>query len=82
VRKPVKVAAVKVPQVEVPAEPAVDPGRLLYTVAAAAEMLSLSRTELYAMVARVELQSLLIGHRRRIPRVALERYVERLLALE
>jgi excisionase family DNA binding protein len=53
-------------------------GRLLLTVEAAAELLSLGRTTVYELVSTGELESVKIGRSRRVPYDALRRYVDRL----
>lgn len=50
--------------------------RVAYRPAEAAEMLSISRSRIYELLATGELGSILIGRSRRIPREALERFVE------
>ena len=52
--------------------------RLLLTVEAAAELLSLGRTTVYELVATGELASVKIGRSRRIPYEALRRFIARL----
>ena len=52
-------------------------GRLLLTVEAAAELLSLGRTAVYDLVATGELTSVKIGRSRRVPYDALRLFVER-----
>ena len=65
----------------VPAEaPASPPGRLLYSVEEAAELLGIGRTFMFHLVATGEIASLKIGTRRRIPRDAIDAYIERLRA--
>lgn len=51
---------------------------LLLTMVEAADELRLSRTKFYELVARGELPTVQIDGSRRMARVALERYVERL----
>lgn len=53
--------------------------RLLLTPEEAAERLSLSRTTVYELVRKGRLQSVKIGRARRIPRAALQEYVETLV---
>jgi len=48
----------------------------------AARLLRVSRTAIYALLRDGELSSITIGHRRRIPRAALDEYVARRLAAE
>jgi excisionase family DNA binding protein len=50
--------------------------RLAFTVAEAADVLSLSRTELYRLVKRGEIRARRCGRRLLISRRALEQYVE------
>ena len=50
--------------------------RLVLTVAEAAELLGISRTHGYELVARGELPSLRLGRRIVVPRRALERLVD------
>ncbi len=57
-----------------PAAPA-----LLLTVNEAAQTLRLSRAQLYKLLNRGELQAVKIGSSRRVPMVALQAYIERLL---
>lgn len=52
--------------------------RVLYRVEDAAELLSIGRTSVYALIKNGELESVQIGHRRRVPADALAAYVERL----
>jgi excisionase family DNA binding protein len=52
--------------------------KLLYTIAEAAQVLSLSRAHLYRLIERSELASVLSGRARRVSRTALEAYVARL----
>jgi excisionase family DNA binding protein len=53
---------------------------LLVTVEEAAEALSLSRSQVYDLIAKRELDSVKIGRSRRITREALASYVESLAA--
>jgi excisionase family DNA binding protein len=55
-----------------------DEGRLLLTIEAVAELLSLGRTTVYELVATRELPSVKIGRSRRVSYQALHRFVERL----
>jgi excisionase family DNA binding protein len=50
--------------------------KLLLTPNEAAEALSISRSKLYELLARGEVESVLIGASRRIPVSALERFIE------
>jgi excisionase family DNA binding protein len=52
---------------------------LLYTPEGAAARIATGRTTVYALMASGELRSIKIGRSRRIPAVALEEYVEKLL---
>lgn len=49
---------------------------LLLTVGDAARLLAVGRTTLYALIKRGELRTVAIGRARRIPRAALEQFVE------
>jgi len=60
-----------------PPAPTVTP--TLLTVEQAAERLGLSRTAVYALIADGALKSIQIGKRRRVPAVAADEYVARLL---
>lgn len=51
---------------------------LLYTPEEAADVLRLSRTEIYRLIRVGELESVRIGARRRLPAQALNEYVDRL----
>ena len=51
-------------------------GPLLVTVAHAAELLSVSRTTLYELLARGAIESIYIGRSRRVPVGALHEFVE------
>src|SRR5215217_4677364 len=55
-------------------------GRLLYRPAEAAELLGVSRAQLYILLAREEIGSVKIGASRRVPAADLEAYVSRLRA--
>lgn len=57
-----------------PAAPA-----LLLTVNEAAQALRLSRSQVYNLVNRGELQTVKIGSSRRVPMAALQAYIDRLL---
>ena len=52
--------------------------RLLLTVPAAAEQLSISRAQLYVLLASGAIDSVTIGRARRIPFAAVEKFVRRL----
>ena len=54
------------------------PGRLLYSVEEAADLLGIGRTFMFHLVATGEIDSFKIGKRRKIPRDALDGYIERL----
>jgi excisionase family DNA binding protein len=56
--------------------------RVLLSVEAAAEQLSLSRTRVFALLKAGEIESVKVGRLRRIPTAALERYVRRLTDLQ
>jgi excisionase family DNA binding protein len=56
------------------------PDRLLYSVEEAADLLGMGRTFMFHLLATGEIDSLKIGRRRKIPRDALARYIERLLS--
>ena len=55
------------------------PAKLLPTPEEAAAVLSVGRTKVYELIARGQLFSVRIGASRRIPRVALETFVSRLV---
>jgi excisionase family DNA binding protein len=54
------------------------PGPLLYSVEDAAQLLGIGRTFMFHLVATGEICSVKIGKRRKIPRDALDDYVDRL----
>lgn len=54
-------------------------GRMLLTPEQAAEELNIGRTGLYALMASGDIESVKIGRSRRIPRAALDAYVNRLM---
>lgn len=56
-----------------------EPPRLLITVEAAAELLSISRTRMYALIKAGEVMSVRVGRLRRIPVGALDAFMTRLL---
>jgi len=61
-----------------PTPPTTDPDTpLLYKVADAARLLAIGESVVYELIARGELDSLKIGHSRRIERAAIERYIAR-----
>lgn len=51
---------------------------LMLTVEEAAQQLRIGRTQMFALIASGEVNSVKIGRSRRIPRVALDAYVTRL----
>ena len=60
----------------------IDKPRVLLSVEAAAEQLSLSRTRVFALLKAGEIESVKVGRLRRIPAAALDRYVRRLIDLQ
>ena len=54
--------------------------KLLYTTDEAAEVLAISQRQVFHLLSKAEIESILIGRSRRIPRQALEQYVERVRA--
>lgn len=56
-----------------------DTGQLLFRPEESAEMLRVSRSRLFELLASGELRSVQIGRSRRIPREALESYVRQLV---
>jgi excisionase family DNA binding protein len=52
--------------------------KLLLTVPEVAELLGLGKSKTYALIAAGELESVCIGRARRVPRDAVERFVEKL----
>lgn len=56
--------------------------RLLLTVEAAAELLSISRTRMYALIKSGEVASVQVGRLRRIPVSALDNFTARLLSTQ
>jgi excisionase family DNA binding protein len=56
------------------------PGQLLYSVEEAAGLLGIGRTFMFHLLATGEVDSLKIGRRRKIPRDAIDGYIERLRA--
>ena len=56
------------------------PRRVLLTVEAAAEQLSISRTMMFALIKAGEVTSVRVGRLRRIPATELDRYARRLVA--
>ena len=53
-------------------------GRLLYSVEEAADLLGIGRTFMFHLLATGEIDSFKIGKRRKVPRDALDGYIERL----
>jgi excisionase family DNA binding protein len=62
------------------ASPLSRPGQLLYSVEEAASLLGIGRTFMFSLLATGEIDSLKIGRRRKIPRDAIESYIDRLRA--
>ena len=60
------------------ARPLGAPGQLLYSVEEAADLLGIGRTFMFHLLATGEIDSFKIGRRRKIPRDALDGYIERL----
>jgi excisionase family DNA binding protein len=58
------------------------PDKLLLRVEEAAQVLSVGRTRVYALIGSGELRSVKIGGSRRVPAAVLREYVERLSDLE
>ena len=56
--------------------------KLLLTVEEAAQVMSLGRTLMYALVMRKQITSIKVERTRRIPLTALEQYVQRLAEVE
>jgi excisionase family DNA binding protein len=56
--------------------------RVLLTVEAAAERLSISRTRMYALIKSGEVISVRVGRLRRVPVAALEAFTERLITAQ
>jgi excisionase family DNA binding protein len=54
------------------------PSRLLYSVEEAADLLGIGRTFMFHLLATGEIDSFKIGKRRKVPRDALDGYIERL----
>jgi excisionase family DNA binding protein len=54
------------------------PRRLLYSVEEAADLLGIGRTFMFHLLATGEIDSFKIGKRRKVPRDALDGYIERL----
>jgi len=59
-------------------EPAESLAPLLLRVEAAAQVLGVGRTTIFRLLAEGDLESVCVGAARRIPRAAVEEYVERL----
>jgi excisionase family DNA binding protein len=53
--------------------------KVLYRAEEAAEVMSLSRTAVFGLIRSGDLDTIKIGHRRRIPRSSIEDYVARQL---
>jgi excisionase family DNA binding protein len=53
-------------------------GRLLVTMAEAAEMLSIGRTAFYRLVMEGQIRTIRIGRSRRVPMSVLQEYIDRL----
>jgi excisionase family DNA binding protein len=64
-----------------PAKSSTSP-RVLLTVEAAAERLSIGRTTMYALIKNGEITTVRVGHLRRIPADALTAYTARLIATQ
>lgn len=62
------------------ASPLSGPSQLLYSVEEAAGMIGIGRTFMFRLLATGEIDSLKIGRRRKIPRDAIDGYIERLRA--
>lgn len=58
--------------------PLVVPTRLLYSVEEAAALLGIGRTYMFELIASGQVRSLKLGKHRRIPRSALDDFIERL----
>ena len=54
------------------------PVRLVYSVEEAADLLGIGRTFMFQLVATGEIDSFKIGNRRKIPRDAIDGYIDRL----
>lgn len=57
---------------------ATDGPRVLLTVEAAAERLSVGRTTMYALIKAGQVATVRVGHLRRVPTEALNEYLQRL----
>jgi excisionase family DNA binding protein len=53
--------------------------RALYKVEDAAALLSVSKTRIYELIRSGQLESVTVGRSRRVPSLAVDRYVERLM---
>jgi excisionase family DNA binding protein len=62
------------------ASPLSGPSQLLYSVEEAAGMIGIGRTFMFHLLATGEIDSLKIGRRRKVPRDAIDDYIERLRA--
>jgi excisionase family DNA binding protein len=58
------------------------PPRVLLTVEAAAERLSIGRSTMYALIKNGEITTVRVGHLRRVPADALTAYTARLIATQ
>ncbi|WP_236793866.1 helix-turn-helix domain-containing protein [Amycolatopsis sp. GM8] len=58
--------------------PHTNPGRVLLTVEAAAQALSIGRTTMYTLIKAGRIASVRVGHLRRVPAAALAAYVQQL----
>lgn len=56
--------------------------KILYRAEEAADLMSLSRTAVFALIRSGDLDTVKIGHRRRIPRRSIEDYVARNLVTD
>lgn len=52
--------------------------KMLFTAEETAQALGIGRTKVYDLIARAQIESVLIGKSRRVPRQAVENYVERI----
>ena len=59
-----------------------DAARVLLTVEAAADRLSISRTRMYALIKTGEITSVRVGRLRRIPTAALDTYMTHLVTTQ
>ena len=56
--------------------------KVLYTVPETAEMLSVSKSVIYHLIAKSEMYSVKVGGSRRVPAAAITRYIESLMPPE